>query len=73
MSLIDSTLRGGVRRPGVHPPGRECVEPCCITILCTYDPGPKCFLHAALDEGNPIREPVFLPGLDQVPVGVAIA
>jgi hypothetical protein len=25
---------------------RRCSRPGCITILCSYDPGPECFVHA---------------------------
>jgi hypothetical protein len=29
----------------IYPADRRCPEPGCVTILCTYNPGPRCFLH----------------------------
>lgn len=29
-----------------YPKGRRCRDPKCITILCQWNPGPFCYLHA---------------------------
>ncbi len=37
---------------GVHPTGRKCASPGCITILNRYNPGPYCLLCAKKWKGN---------------------
>ena len=34
-------------KPDQYPKGRDCREPDCITVLCIWNPGPYCYLHAA--------------------------
>lgn len=34
------------RKPGPYPAGRRCRERDCITVLTTWNPGPRCHLHS---------------------------
>lgn len=54
MTIESTTLV--TRRPGIYRPGRRHTHVGdgvrCITVLCTYDPGPECFSHTAEAEAK---------------------
>lgn len=35
--------------PVTFPKGRRCVLPSCITVLCQFNPGPRCYCHTRRD------------------------
>lgn len=39
-----------------YPKGRRCPDPECITILCRWNPGPWCYLHAQKIESQLMAE-----------------
>jgi hypothetical protein len=46
-----------VRKPGPYPVGRRCSRTDedgvrCITLLCTYTPGPDCSIHAKAEQAS---------------------
>lgn len=54
MALIQTAIL--TPAPGPFPKGRRCTHEAdgvrCITLLCSHDPGPTCFIHSKPEEAT---------------------